>query len=181
MQPPTADYLLAATTAEVERLQIQARAWEPEVETMLNEMGVGRGWRCIDIGCGPMGIIGPLARRKEPGGTVVALDKDALQLRAARQYAESEALRNVEFVEGDLFTVDLPAGAFDLVHARFVLAPWDAIRKCWIDDVCGWSIPVPFVATKTVRLRLMIRRCFRLSTSVHDNSQGAERHYARVP
>ena len=105
MQPPTADYLLAATAAEVERLQIQARAWEPEVETMLNEMGVGRTWRCIDIGCGPIGIIGPLARRTGPSGTVVALDKDALQLRAARQYAESEALRNVEFVEGDLFTV----------------------------------------------------------------------------
>ena len=117
------EYLLAGTPAEVQRLQVQARAWEPEVETMLNEMGVERGWRCIDAGCGPMGIIGPLARRAGPAGVVVALDNHPLQLSAARQYAEFEGFGNVEFQEADLFTADVPAGSFDLVHARFVLTP----------------------------------------------------------
>jgi SAM-dependent methyltransferase len=123
MSPTTAEYLLAGTPAEVERLQLQARTWEPEAETMLNEIGVERGWRCIDVGCGPIGIVGPLARRTGRTGLVVGLDKDPVQLKAAREYAESEAFGNVEFREGDLFTVDLPAGSFDLVHARFVLAP----------------------------------------------------------
>ena len=116
-------YLLAGARAEVERLRIQARAWEPEVETMLNEIGVEAGWRCLDVDCGPVGIIGPLARRTGRAGAVVALDNDPVQLQAVRQYAKSEGFENVEFVEGDLFSVALAAGSFDLVHARFILAP----------------------------------------------------------
>jgi SAM-dependent methyltransferase len=129
MSPTTGEYLLAGTPAEVERLRVQARTWEPEAEIMLNEMGVERGWRCIDVGCGPMGIIGPLARRTGHTGVVVALDNDPVQLQAARQYAESEGFGNVEFREGDLFSADLPSGSFDVVHARFVLAPLGRNRE----------------------------------------------------
>jgi len=46
-----------------------------------------------------------------------------VQLAAARAYVESETLGNLEFRQGDLFSIDLPGGSFDLVHARFVLAP----------------------------------------------------------
>jgi len=123
MPTTAAEYLLAGVPAEVERLWIQARTWGPEAETMLNAIAVERGWLCIDVACGPMGVVGPLARRTGPTGVVVALDKDPVQLKAARQYARSEAFANVEFREGDLFSVDLSAGSFDLVHGRFVLAP----------------------------------------------------------
>jgi precorrin-6B methylase 2 len=129
MLPTTGEYLLAGVPAEVERLRVQARTWEPEVEIMLNEMGVERGWRCIDVGCGPMGIIGPLARRTGHTGVIVALDNDPVQLQMARHYAESEGFGNVEFHECDLFSAVLPAQSFDLVHARFVLAPLGRDRE----------------------------------------------------
>src|SRR5215831_1583540 len=65
-------YLLAGGAAELERLQLQARVWEPEAETMLDHIGLEAGWHCLDLGCGAMGILGPLARRVGPSGQVVA-------------------------------------------------------------------------------------------------------------
>lgn len=117
------EYLLAGCDSEVERLQIQALTWELEVEKMLNEMGVERGSTCIDVGCGSMGIIGSLARRVGPFGKVYALDCDPVLLDAARAYAEREGFGNVVFRQGDLFCNNLPPRSFDLVHARFMLAP----------------------------------------------------------
>ncbi len=119
----TAEYLLAGALAEVERLRLQARVWEPEAERMLDEIGINRGSIGIDVGCGPMGILGLLARRAGPNGLVVGLDSDPAQLEAARQYAAEHGFGNVEIRRGDLFAADLTAGRFDVVHARFVLAP----------------------------------------------------------
>lgn len=90
---------------------------------MLNEMGVERGWTCIDVGCGSMGIIGSLARRVGPFGKVYALDRDAALLQAAREYVDRERFANVVFQQDDLFSNDLPPRSFDLVHARFMLGP----------------------------------------------------------
>lgn len=117
------EYLLAGCATEVERLRIQALTWELDVETMLDEIGIDRGWTCIDVGCGSMGIIGSLARRVGPFGKVYALDWDPLMLDAAREYVDREGFGNVLFQQGDLFSNDLPPQSFDLVHARFMLAP----------------------------------------------------------
>lgn len=117
------EYLLAGCANVVERLRIQALTWELEVERMLNEIGVERGWTCIDIGCGSTGIIGPLARRVGPFGKVYALDRDAVLLDAAREYLDREGFGNVVFQQSDLFSNSLPLQSFDLVHARFMLAP----------------------------------------------------------
>ena len=51
----TADaYLLSSGAAELERLRLQARVWEPEAEHLLDRIGVEPGWRCLDLGCGGM-------------------------------------------------------------------------------------------------------------------------------
>jgi hypothetical protein len=66
------DYLLAAgDDVELERIRLQARVWEPETETWLDDVKIEPGWRCIDLGCGVMGILGPLARRVGASGRVV--------------------------------------------------------------------------------------------------------------
>src|SRR5262249_44564216 len=44
----------------LERLRLQARVWEAETEAWLDHMGPITGWRCLDLGCGAMGILGPL-------------------------------------------------------------------------------------------------------------------------
>lgn len=116
-------YLLANSAVELERLRLQARVWEPEAEAMLDQIGVPPGAACIDIGCGGMGIVGPLSRRAGAGGRVLGIDMDATQLAAARAYVRENGLTNVTIEERDAFRTSLPRGAFDLVHARFEFAP----------------------------------------------------------
>jgi SAM-dependent methyltransferase len=116
-------YVLANGVGELERLRLQARVWESDAEAMLDRIGVGKGWKCVDLGCGAMGILGPLSRRVGPSGRVIGVDSDARQLEAARAYVEEEGLDNVELVERDAYRTGLTRGAFDLVHVRFVLAP----------------------------------------------------------
>ena len=64
-------YLLSSGEAERDRLRLQARVWEPEAEIMLDQIGVGPDWQCLDLGCGGMGILGPLSRRVAASGRVV--------------------------------------------------------------------------------------------------------------
>ena len=123
MNDKPADYLLADSAAELERLRLQAQVWEPETERWLDSLRVQLGWQCADLGCGAMGIIGPLARRVGPTGRVIGLDRDPLQLAGARDYVARHSLANAEIIEGDAFGSALPAASFDLVHARFLLAP----------------------------------------------------------
>lgn len=116
-------YLLASNAAEVERLRLQARVWEPEVEVMLEKIGIKPGWTCIDLGCGAMGILGPLSRRVGPRGRVMGVDIDAKQLASARAYVAENGLTNVELRELDAYNTGLARESFDLTHVRFVFAP----------------------------------------------------------
>lgn len=117
------EYLLAGGAAELERLRLQARVWEPEAEVMLDRIGLRSGAHCVDLGCGAMGILGPLSRRAGPSGRVVGVDLDGRQLAAARAFVEETGLANVEILAQDAYKTDLPPASFDVVHVRFVLAP----------------------------------------------------------
>jgi SAM-dependent methyltransferase len=119
------DYLLSDAASELERLRLQARVWEPEAEAWLDLIGPIAGWRCLDLGCGAMGILGPLARRVGSGGRVIGVDRDPLQLRGARDFVAGEGFANVEVLEADAYDCasKLPDGTFDLVHTRFLFAP----------------------------------------------------------
>ena len=56
-------------------------------------------------------------------GSCTGTDVAAGLLGHARSLVTEESLGNVTLVEDDLFHSRLPAGSFDLVHARFQLAP----------------------------------------------------------
>lgn len=116
-------YLLAGGAAELERLRLQARVWEPEAELMLDRIGIQPGWECTDLGCGAMGILGPLSHRVGPAGRVVGVDTDPKQLAAARAFVEEAGLTNVQVLERDAYDTGLPRASFDFVHVRFVFAP----------------------------------------------------------
>jgi len=115
--------LLPSIALEVERMRLQAEAWEPEVELWLDQVGVQPGWRCVDLGCGPVGILGPLDRRVERKGRVVGVDNDPKKLEAARQYVQDNRLESVEIVPSDVFDTVLECETFDLTHSRFMIAP----------------------------------------------------------
>ena len=123
---PTAEatsYLLAGQASERERLQLQARVWEPAGEALLAELEPPAAARAVDLGCGMMGWLRVLSRWVGPGGHVVGTDVDAKMLAGAEAFVAAEALGNVAVVEDELFRSELPAASFDLVHARFQIAP----------------------------------------------------------
>lgn len=119
----SSNYLLEGGSAELERLRLQARVWEPEAEAMLDRIGLQSGWNCVDLGCGAMGILGSLSRRVGPPGHVVGVDTDAKQLAAAREFVHDNKLTNVEILELDAYCTNLPRESFDFTHVRFVFAP----------------------------------------------------------
>ena len=114
--------ILPNVETEVEHLRQRAQAWEAETGFLLDRIGVGPGWRCIDLACGPLGILGALSARVGPRGQVMGVDTDPLQLEAARRFTFDNHLDNVLVAARDAFQTGLQSGIFDLVHARFVLA-----------------------------------------------------------
>lgn len=50
---PPDDYILGRTSEEYQRLRWQARLWEPITARVLDQVGIGPGMRCLDVGCGP--------------------------------------------------------------------------------------------------------------------------------
>jgi SAM-dependent methyltransferase len=117
---PSGAYPIEPDAGEIERLRLQAAAIAFDAEVMLDRIGVGAGWRCLDLGCGAGGILELLGRRAGPAGCVVGLDGDPLLLRGARDWVRRHGLANVRLVRSDAYRTALRREAFDLVHSRFV-------------------------------------------------------------
>jgi SAM-dependent methyltransferase len=117
------EYLLADQPSELERLQLQSRVWEPSGRHLLTKIGDGSGLRTLDVGCGALGWLRILSEWVGPSGQVVGTDIDEGLLDAARSFLEGEGIGNVELAVDDLFHSKLEPESFDLVHARYVIAP----------------------------------------------------------
>ena len=85
--------------------------WDPGSEALLVELGVGAGWRCLEVGAGGGSMARWMAGR---GAHVTAVDIDT-------RFIEQLASDRIEVRRVDVRTDALPQSAFDLVHARLVL------------------------------------------------------------
>ncbi|WP_234816089.1 class I SAM-dependent methyltransferase [Mycolicibacterium agri] len=96
---------------EQRRLAAMEALWDPGSQALLDELGVGQGWRCLEVGAGGGSLVQWLADR---GAHVTAVDIDT---RFIEQFAsDAITVRRV-----DIRTDELPQSEFDLVHARLVL------------------------------------------------------------
>ena len=117
------EYLLANQPSELERLQLQSRVWEPSGRQLLSKIGPGSGGRALDVGCGALGWLRILSEWVGPSGQVVGTDIDEGLLDATRSFLQAEGISNGELVVDDLFESKLEPQSFDLVHARYQIAP----------------------------------------------------------
>ena len=117
------DYLLANQPSELERLQLQSRVWEPAGRRVLSRLGDGSDRHALDVGCGALGWLRILSEWVGTSGRILGTDIDESLLNAARSFLEAEGISNVELVIDDLFESKLEPQSFDLVHARYVIAP----------------------------------------------------------
>ncbi len=112
--------LPVSQNVEINRLISQAVCWEPETENLFDELRISPGWSCVDLGCGPIGILGPLSNRVGIRGQVIGLDANPDCIIAANEFIDQNHLSNVKVFSGDLYDSTLKPDSFNLTHARFV-------------------------------------------------------------
>ncbi|TDD72602.1 methyltransferase domain-containing protein [Jiangella aurantiaca] len=81
-------------------------------------LGIGRGDRVLDVGCGS-GRTTRDAARIAAEGRVLGVDVSPARIDEARDIAEAERLRNVAFEVADAQAHPFPDDEFDLVMSRF--------------------------------------------------------------
>lgn len=114
-------YPLGGTQTELGRLLTQAEAYEPQANWLLDQIGVQPGWRTVDIGCGPIGILNLLSQRVGPRGSVIGLEREARFVDMAKAEIDKRELGNVQIIKADALHTGLEKASFDLVHERLVM------------------------------------------------------------
>lgn len=99
---------------------MQAQAILPLTQTMLTGARITVGSRVLELGCASGDMTLLLARSVGPSGTVVAIDRDPVQLKVAASRMAAAGFYNVQFVLADLNDYT-PAQAFDAVVGRYFL------------------------------------------------------------
>jgi SAM-dependent methyltransferase len=97
------------------RLRSLERIYDPGSTRRLEALGVGPGWRGLEVGAGGGSITRWLCSKVGATGRILAVDLDT------RFVADIRAA-NLDVARLDVTTADLPEGAYDLVHARAVLS-----------------------------------------------------------
>ena len=110
--------------AERERLDSLTSLYDPRTLGLCERLGLAPGWHCLDAGAGTGSLAVALAERVGADGSVTALDADT-------RFLAPLASEHLIVVEADLTASDLPAGRFDLVHARLVLEHLPERDGCW--------------------------------------------------
>ncbi|MGQ0466309.1 MAG: class I SAM-dependent methyltransferase [Sporichthyaceae bacterium] len=96
------------------RLRAHERIYDPGTIRRLEALGVGPGWRCLEVGAGGGSIARWLCSRVGAGGRVRAIDVDT------RFVSDIRAV-NLDVSRLDVAVDDVPAGPYDLIHVRAVL------------------------------------------------------------
>jgi ubiquinone/menaquinone biosynthesis C-methylase UbiE len=110
-------YLFSHTwEGEGDRLMALSSALDPTTRRQLAGVGVGDGWRCLEVGAGTGTIAAWLSEQVGPKGSVVATD-----ISLALMEQRGLAADNLELRRHDILNDPLPDGEFDLIHSRLVL------------------------------------------------------------
>jgi ubiquinone/menaquinone biosynthesis C-methylase UbiE len=101
-----------------ERAEVRFRDWASlHDETTihhLNQLGIEKGWSCLEIGGGGGPITSWLCSRVGGTGRVLATDIEP-------RFLQAPLFPNLEVWLHDIGKEPLPTGEFDLVHARLAL------------------------------------------------------------
>ncbi len=104
---------------ELKRLAMRARAGRRGFVKRMKSVGLRKGMRAMDLGCGEGTLTLRLASFCAPGD-VYGLDSSERCLRLAREKAASLEYPNLSFLHGSAEAIPLPDASVDFVHARLV-------------------------------------------------------------
>jgi ubiquinone/menaquinone biosynthesis C-methylase UbiE len=113
-------YLLAVGKKGEERLGILNELFGPTSHELLLRVGLKKGMRVLDVGCGTGNMTEWIAEQVGTEGSLVAVDISADQLEIAKKNCAAKKLKNISFVESSVFDLkDL--AKFDLIYTRFII------------------------------------------------------------
>lgn len=108
----TRDYVYDQGYAdERKRIAGMEALWDPGSRALIEELGISKGWKCLEVGAGGGSLVEWMAGQ---GASVLAVDIDT-------RFVESLASDAIEVRRVDIREDELPQAEFDLVHARLVL------------------------------------------------------------
>jgi len=121
-----------------ERFAALAELFDAWTFRHLEDLGLGDGWRCWEVGAGGVSLARGLAERVGTSGRVLATDIDV-------SWAEAAAVGVLEVRRHEVIGDPPPAETFDLVHARLVLVHLEdraAAMRVMIDALRpgGWLV-----------------------------------------
>lgn len=96
------------------RLAAIEALWDAGTRALLARHGAVSGAAVLEAGAGGGSVVSWLAEQVGANGRVLAIDLDV-------RFVEPLRSPSVEVMQRDLVTDELPAGEFDVVHARMVL------------------------------------------------------------
>jgi SAM-dependent methyltransferase len=97
-----------------DRFAALAELFDPWTFRHFDDLGVGPGWRCWEVGAGGVSVLRGLAERVGTDGRVLGTDIDV-------SWSAPAAGGPVEVRRHDVIRDPPPSETFDLVHARLVL------------------------------------------------------------
>lgn len=101
-------------TGERRRLALMSQLLDPLHRSLLKQLGLQPGWRCLEVGCGNGSIAKWLSSETAPGGHVVATDIDTTYI--ADLHGPELEVSRLNILEDEI-----EQGEYDLVTARAVL------------------------------------------------------------
>jgi SAM-dependent methyltransferase len=96
------------------RLRLLERVFDPGTISRLTALGVGPGWRCLEVAGGAGSIATWLCDQVGESGTVTAVDLDP-------RFLELDPHPDLEIVRRDVVADGLPGDDYDLIHVRALL------------------------------------------------------------
>ena len=149
-------YALGGTLTEQQRLIAQAQGLEPHARWMLDRVTIKPGFRAVDVGCGPIGIMNLLSERVGPDGDVVGVEREPRFVDMARTELSKRGLRNVRVVSADALKTGLEKSSYDIVHERLVLINVPtASQEALLAEMLSLLKPGGTIAFKSLIRRLM--------------------------
>jgi SAM-dependent methyltransferase len=99
---------------ERERLKLLTQIADPSTTGRITSLGIGPGWRCLEVGAGDGSVARWMAGRVGPKGHVVAADLNTRFLR-------DHNLPNLEVRRLNILEDELETAHYDLAHCRCLL------------------------------------------------------------
>jgi ubiquinone/menaquinone biosynthesis C-methylase UbiE len=130
-QSRDAEDTMGRSESEMERLMKQFTLYDDITRRLFLRSGIAKGMKVLDVGTRGGEVARMLSEFVGAEGTVIGVDLNADILETAKARAKQAGVTNIEFIAGDIRTLELP-NDFDAVAGRLVLmymaAPTDVLK-----------------------------------------------------